>query len=165
MLLTPLPPFFLFRSCLTVDSHGKVTAFSYLGPAPVEVQNLSCLVGMQEAYLNSAVAFFNKGAVQDWIEFFRGDWAAALYHDRFQHFCLSLRMGMQDDEGVRTVLEKVRQSLEGGAADQELCQVRREAVGIGGGGLPPSTKKIIDMHLMEFLKNNRNLLPRYWPGV
>jgi len=38
-------------------------------------------------------------------------------------------------------------------------------VGIGGGGLPPSTKKIIDMHLMEFLKNNRNLLPRYWPGV
>jgi len=153
------------RYCnLQVDSHGRVVSFSYLGPEPVEVSNLCCLVGMQEAYLNSAVAFFNKGSIQDWITFFREDWAHALYHDRFHDFCLSLRMGMQDDEGVRAVLEKVRKTLESGAADQEICQVRREAVGIGGCGLPPSSKKMLEMHLLEYLKNNRNLLYRYWPG-
>jgi len=151
-------------SCLQVDSHGRVASFSYLGSEPVEVSNLCCLVGMQEAYLNSAVAFFNKGMVKDWISFFREDWASALYHDRFHDFCLSLRMGMQDDEGVRDVLEVVRKTLESGAADQEICQVRREAVGIGGSGLAPSTKKMVEMHLLEFLKNNRNLLPMYWPG-
>lgn len=154
------------RYCnLQVDSHGRVVSFSYLGPEEIEVSNLCCLVGMQEAYLNSAVAFFNKGSIQDWITFFREDWADALYHDRFHDFCLSLRMGMQDDEGVRGVLEQVRKTLESGAADQEICQVRREAVGIGGCGLPPSTKKMLEMHLLEYLKNNRNLLNRYWPGA
>jgi len=151
-------------SCLQVDSHGRVSSFSYIGSEAVEVSNLCCLVGMQEAYLNSAVAFFNKGMVKDWIAFFREDWASALYHDRFHDFCLSLRMGMQDDEGVRDVLEVVRKTLESGAADQEICQVRREAVGIGGSALAPSTKKMVEMHLLEYLKNNRNLLPMYWPG-
>ena len=150
---------------LTVDSHGRVAAFTYLGPEPVEAKNLSCIVGMHEAYLNSAVLFFNKGEVHNWIAYFRQGWADALYHDRFHHFCLSLRMGMSDDDGVNTVLVKVREALEGGAADQEISQVRRDAVGVGGSSLPRSTKKMMDMHLMEFLKNNRNLLQRYWPGV
>ena len=43
-----------------------------------------------------------------------------------------------------------------------IGNVRKQAVGAGGAQLMPSTKKMIETHLIEFLKRNRNVLNRFY---
>ena len=185
--------------CRTLAQDGLSLSLSGAARPPPTATALSkpalskAALSLTALSLRSAAAYYNRGEVEDWIEFFGEPWAQALYHDRFHDFCLSLRMSMQGDEGINEVLIKVRKALESGAKDTELCQVRRAAVGVGGANLTPSTKQMVEMHLLDFLKvptgtvpalllpvattapanralldslqNNKNLLSMYWPGL
>ncbi len=153
-------------STLYIDSHGRVVAFAYLGNGPLELKNMARVVGQQEAFLNSCEKTYDQGLIPDWVTFFREDWVQAVYHDGFPEFCMNIRMGMQDDEGIRTVLEQVRKALEAGESDAEIGLKRRQAIGRAGEALAPSTKKMIETSVIEYLKRNRNVLYMYClPGA
>jgi hypothetical protein len=126
-----------------------------------EFKNLACVVGLQEAYLNSAVSTYDKGNVSDWIEFFREDWAGAIYHDRFQMLRASLSMMLKTDEGAFDVADMLERGAEEGKDDETLTTMRKSTIGPGGSMLMPSTKKLIESNCIEFLRKNKGLLPRY----
>ena len=82
--------------------------------------------------------------MNDWITFFRDDWAHALYHDRFQDLIDSLRTLLASDEGSCEVMDKLLEAFEDGKDDPTICSLRSNLIGPGGEKLMPSTKKMIE---------------------
>lgn len=148
-------------TCLLFDDFGVLNRLEYLGDDRIEVNNLQCVVGMHESYLNSAISSFSTSYVVDWIAFFREKWTTALYHDRFHEFCVRLSRFLKKDDGVRQLVDDVSKffnetgDVKGAAA---MAQVR---VGRGGDALVPSTKRLIESQLLEFLSANRDILNMY----
>mmetsp|Transcript_16681 Transcript_16681/g.28251 ORF Transcript_16681/g.28251 Transcript_16681/m.28251 type:complete len:1262 (-) Transcript_16681:1911-5696(-) len=151
------------RNCLLkTDYHGTVVEFTYLGEDAVENRNLGLLTGMNEAYLNSAVHCHSKGYVADWIEFFRREWATALYQDRFPMLVQSVRHNLADDKGMSMILTRVFERAETAVDDQEVAEFRREFLGPHGELAPEATNKHIQAEAVEFLKENHEALPHYY---
>lgn len=148
-------------TCLLFDDVGVLQRLEYLGGDRAEAGNLQCLVGLHESYLNSAVASFASGKVSDWLAFFREKWAAALFHDRFPEFCVRLGALLRKDDNVRSIVEDVAKFF-GDSGDAKgaaaMAQVR---VGRGGDALAPSTKRLVESQLLEFLSANREVLTMY----
>lgn len=90
-----------------VDLFGCAVQFVFLGSAQIEEQNLSCIVGLHESYLGSALAAHAKGSVLHWTEYFRQSWADIIYHDRLHLLVKELRSSIMSDKGMLTVLGKV----------------------------------------------------------
>ncbi|GMH79437.1 hypothetical protein TL16_g08145 [Triparma laevis f. inornata] len=150
------------RYCvLKTDPRGVVVEFIYLGNEEIQVGNFSCIVGLQEAYLNSCVGVYNKGGVEDWVEFFRGDWSTAVFHDRFPMLHASLKALLKTDEGAFDVANMLTRGLEEGKDDETLNSLRANAVGAGGTMLMPSTKKMVEANGIEFLRKNKIVLNRF----
>ena len=133
----------------------------YFGLDKIEAKNISTLVGLQEAYLNSCMSVYDKGLVTDWIEFFREDWASALYHDRFEELHASLRVMLKTDEGAFDVADMLLRNFDEGKDNESLVTMRKSAIGAGGCNLMPSTKKLIEANTLEFLRKNKGLLARF----
>lgn len=160
--LQPLPTTTRERyTCLSFDDLGNLSRLEYLGFVPVEISNLQCVVGMHESFLNSALASFANGYITDWIAYFHAKWATALYHDRFHDFRLRLNGFLKQDDGVRKLVDDIgvffqeTGDLKGAAA---MAHVR---VGRAGDALLPSTKKLIESQLLDFLSSNRDILNMY----
>jgi len=148
-------------SILTLDRFGRSVELTYIGRDPIETRNLACVVGLQEGYLNSCHAAFTRGHVSDWADFFRQDWAHALYHDRFEDFVKTLREQLRGDLGASEIVEALSKAVGDGMDDMAICALRASAVGTSGEKLQPSTRKIIETSTLEFLKNNKSTLPEY----
>ena len=89
-----------------------------------------------------------------------------MYHDRFDSMVMELRDMLLDDAHVRQVVAQVSEAVEGGKSQEEISEVRNAAVGAQGSALPPSTRRTVETHVLEFLRANRKLLPMYFlPGV
>lgn len=148
-------------TCLHVDDLGTVNRLEYLGADRVEIGNLQCVVGMHESYLNSAVASFSSGRVPDWIDFFRGRWASALYHDRFQEFCVALSGFLSKDDGVRQLVDDVANFYKDTGDLRGAVALAESRVGRGGAALVPSTRRVIESQALEFLGANRDVLSMF----
>lgn len=148
-------------TCLLFDDVGVLHRLEYLGGERVEVANLQCLVGMHESYLNSAVASFASAYVTDWLAFFRGKWAAALYHDRFAEFCVRLTGFLRKDDGVRQLVDDVSKFFSDTGDAKGAAALAHVRVGRGGDALEPSTKRLVESQLLEFLSANRDVLAMY----
>jgi NADH dehydrogenase FAD-containing subunit len=148
-------------SILRCDPRGVVCEFIYLGKEEIEVSNYNKIVGLQEAYLNSAVANYERGNVEDWVDFFREDWSTAIMHDRFPLLHASIRHLLGNDEGAFDVSDMIVRGVEEGKDDETLNTTRRNMVGPGGNMLMPSTKKLIEANAIEFLRKNKAVLNRY----
>jgi hypothetical protein len=146
---------------LKIDPHGRLAELVYLGAEPVEPRNLSMLVGMQEAYLNSACGAYDRGIIKDWVRFFREDWCSSLTHDRFDALVAGMRGLLARDEGANEVIDLLLRALDDGKDDATVRQLRSKAVGVGGAQLMASTRKMLETSAIEFLRKNRALLPRY----
>lgn len=151
----------IHHSSIFINTLGKVCAMAYLGNEAVEVQNLQCLVGLHESYLNSAVASYENHLVDDWIAFFRQGWACALYHDKFRDFCSSLQQLLAKDDGIHKVMSAGTDCFKDTKDESKVFSLLHKTVGRGGCLLLPSTKSMIESHLMEFLSSNRNILTMY----
>ena len=119
------------------------------------------LVGKQEAYLNSAWLSYERGVVDDWIAFFRGDWCSALRHDRFAGLQKALAGMIRADEGSREVVASLSAELEAGKDHETIRQLRAKAVGVGGANLPDKTRKLLEGAVLGYLRKNKGLLPRF----
>lgn len=151
----------IHHSSIFINALGKVCAMAYLGNEAVEVQNLECLVGLHESYLNSAVASYESHLVDDWITFFRQGWAFALYHDKFRDFCSTLQQLLKKDDGIHKVISAGTDCFKDTKSESTVFSLLHKSVGRGGCHLLPSTKSMIESHLMEFLSSNRNILTMY----
>jgi len=148
-------------SMLVLDSFGRSVDFTYIGTECIEMKNFARLIGLQEAYLNSCHSAHNRELIQDWVAFFRGEWAHALYHDRFCSLVESLRGVLATDQGAAEILETLSRCIREGKDETAITGLRAQAVGPVGEGLMASTKKLIETTTMEFLQRNKNVLPEY----
>ncbi|RLN88671.1 hypothetical protein BBJ28_00009095 [Nothophytophthora sp. Chile5] len=145
-------------TCLLFDDLGTLSRLEYLGDGAVPVRDLQNLIGLHEAYLNSALASFAAGKVHDWIAFFAHPWASALYHDRFPAFRTKLRTLLAKDDGVRAIADDAVAFLRGTGDVKGAVALAQERVGRGGSALEPSTRRMVESQVLEFLSANREVL-------
>ncbi|KAF4044691.1 Adenylate kinase domain-containing protein [Phytophthora infestans] len=145
-------------TCLLFDDVGVLNRLEYLGDVPVPVRDLQNLVGLHEAYLNSALASYSAGKVHDWVSFFADPWANALYHDRFPAFRTKLRTLLAKDDGVRAIADDAVAFMRETGDTKGAMALAQERVGRGGSSLEPSTRRLVESQVLEFLGNNRDVL-------
>ena len=148
--------------CQQTDLLGMLVEVIYIGEDVIENRNLSLLPGIHESFLNSAVHTHGKGYINDWVEFFRQEWAAVIYQDKFPVLVQALRRSLASDKGMLMILGRVFERAENCTDDQELGDVRREFLGAHGELVPETTLHTVETETIEFLKDNRALLPRFY---
>ena len=147
---------------LKLDYLGVVTELVYVGTSEVEEQNLSCVVGLHESYLGSALHSFEQGIVQHWTEFFRQDWTGTIYHDKLWDLIRDLRSSVLTDKGMLMVLEKVFDIAASTDDDQVVAAARRKIIGDRCTNVEDVTKLIAESRSMEFLKHHKHTLTSYF---
>eukprot|EP00946_MAST-07B_sp_MAST-7B-sp1_P003123 g3123.t1 len=151
------------RYCRVVlDEHRRVASITYLGHEAMEDVNFAAVVGMQESYLNSLEHFFDKGTIPDLCKHLRGDWAVAVYHDRFRELCMNLSVSTGSVEEIQGVLTSIRDAVNNGRSLDEVAAMRKESIGVGGSKLLYDTRRTVELQMLKFLKENRTLLPMFF---
>lgn len=144
------------------DLLGTVVEVTYLGEDQVENRNFALLPGIHESFLNAAAHTHTRGLITDWVEFLRQDWAAAIYQDRFPVLVHALRRSLANDKGMMVMLNRVFERAENCSDALEIADQRREMMGAHGELAPETTLRTIETETIEFLKENRGLLPRFY---
>lgn len=146
---------------IQTDVYGTVVEFAYAGLDPIESRNFSLLTGKHEGLLNSAIYAHSNQLVYDWIEFFRGEWASALYQDNFFSFIQALKRSLHSDKGMIMLLNRVFEKADLTPGDAEVIEYRKTLTGSHGEAIPEITKKLIEAETIEYLRHNREFLTKY----
>lgn len=147
---------------LKLDSLGMLLEMAYVGKSEVESRNLGTLVGWHESFLNGAVYSYEQGLVEDWIEYFRGDWATALYHDAFPVLADSIRSALQTDKSVFSTVDLMLDAGDRSIDDQEVLNERRQVLGPRAEKLLPATHKSIELATTDFLRKHKLMLMKFY---
>lgn len=73
----------------------------------------------------------------------------ALYHDQWQDLCQEVSAALDKDEAVAQLVDATYDGVGKQAGDKLLQKMRTEAVGVCGAALPPSTRRQIEVNLIE----------------
>ena len=146
---------------LKLDSFGRVIEICYIGKSDVEARNLSKLIGVHESFLNSAMHSYEEGKVEDWIEWFRGEWCSALYHDKLSQMNESIREALSTDKGTYTTLDKVQDAIDASTENEKLNEEWNACIGPGGSNLESSTRRIVEHSTVDYLRSNKVMLNRF----
>lgn len=149
---------------LTVDNFGKVDSITYLGGEELQVESLWSLVGLSETFLNHLWNRWRDGDIPDIVEFLTDEWATALYHDRFMDFCHQIKLEMLSQDDVRQMINSSLENVntKDGVSRKMLESIREK--------LPKESVKLMQDHLLEYLRENTNhlktyFLPGQWSGA
>lgn len=153
-----------------LDRNQRIAEILCVTSMPVEVRNLSRLVGIHESFTNSMVYKYDRGKIEDFVSFFRQDWCAALYHPRFPLFYRNLQKMISRDSGLEHILEDMKKflcSTEVIVADEtkksDSIRLRhQELIGVGGSTLDKITYSKIEQNILDFLKNNKGVLSKVY---
>ncbi len=150
---------------ITIDKHERVVAMTYLGNKRINASDLKQVIGLPIEAFNCLDTRCSSGDIEDIVAFLNEDWAQALYHDRYMDFLHALMKSMENDTGIMDVKAAIQEGIDIGEKYSDLALRRRSVIGVGGSSIPPETKKTIESALLAFLRNNRNMLPKYYiPG-
>lgn len=141
---------------------GVITDITCMSEERIEERNLHKLTGIHESFLNFAQYAFNNRYFDDWISFFRQEWATALYYDKFPTFSKLLRSALVTDKGVFSVMEEVISTAERNMDDSAVTASRRATVGERCQHVPEGTRKLVESNTLEYLRDNRQALSRYY---
>jgi len=147
---------------LKTDSFGTATELTYAGLDTIESRNLSQVTGKHESFLNSALHAHNNKFVEDWIEFFRQPWASVIYQDTFPLLLAALKKNMQSDKGMIMLLSRIFEKAELEQDNVVVGEYRTTLVGAHGEQAPEITKKIVEVETLEFLRENKDFLPKIY---
>lgn len=142
--------------------YGRILSFSYIGKKKIEMKNLRCIVGTHENLLNGAVLAFTKGDVNDWISYFRQDWARILYYDKFVELLRLLQRVVRNDKGLLDVVEKVFEIANSSPDDNRVALARANVLGDHFENVPEITRRTIESCVLEFLRDHKSKLPWYY---
>lgn len=144
------------------DQYGIIVEIIYLGSEEVEYENLSRLVGLHEASLNSASFGYDEGEIVDWIEYFRENWTTALFHDKYSEFAAAVKESLDADKGTFSAIDEVLHAAARNTDDAAVVAVRRNFTGERYEHLHELTKKQIESQTVDYLKQNKNYLNKYF---
>lgn len=145
---------------LKTDTLGMVSEIIYAGLEKVESHNLRLITGKHEMSLNSASSAFHKKLVDDWITFFRGNWASVLYQDNFPHLMATLKKNLQSDKGMIMLLSRIFEKAELESDNVTISEYRTALIGAHGELAPEITRKIIEVETLEYLRENKDFIPK-----
>ncbi|ORX43430.1 hypothetical protein BCR36DRAFT_415613 [Piromyces finnis] len=74
-----------------IDPYGFIQALTYVGKEDIFCENMICLYGMHEKYLNRLISRFDEGIIPDFNKFLNEPWAQPLFYDRFRSYMKRLR--------------------------------------------------------------------------
>jgi len=74
-----------------IDTYGFIQSLTYVGKEDLFSENMLCLYGMHEKYLNRLISRFDEGIIPDFKTFLNEPWAQPLFHDRFRSYMKRLR--------------------------------------------------------------------------
>jgi hypothetical protein len=148
---------------MKLGDFGVVSELFYVGEERVEPRNLSLIPGTNESYLNGAVVTYEKGLVEDWVQFFRGPWACIVFHDKFPVLAQAYRTSLNTDAGFLKIMDQVLSQADAlGLENQEdIAKYRRELTGPYCERLEKSTKEAVNTETASFLYQNRTILNTY----
>eukprot|EP00163_Fabomonas_tropica_P026367 TRINITY_DN4814_c0_g1_i1.p1 TRINITY_DN4814_c0_g1~~TRINITY_DN4814_c0_g1_i1.p1 ORF type:complete len:1375 (-),score=400.93 TRINITY_DN4814_c0_g1_i1:204-4328(-) len=139
-----------------VDSFGRVESISYLGAEAIETVNLSLLVGLSETYLNRLVKRFDEGLIDDFILYFRDNWAMALFHDRFREHKDQLQAIAREAPEMRQLAAQVSEWIaEGQSIDEDKINMLRQA-------LRQNVTSMTQAEVINYIKQNLSHLYMYY---
>ena len=139
-----------------VDQYDKIESVTYLGRARVELENLLCLVGLPQTYLNRLVSRYDEGLITDFIAFTRENWAMALYHDRIDEFRAYLKLQSRANPEMSELERRVRDWIKN---DEPIDQVRMDEL---RSILPYDVNQVAQQELISYITNNRAHLHMYY---
>ncbi len=152
----------ILRFIVQIDSLGVISEISYAGLEKVEFRNLSVLPGQHESFLNSCVHAHRKNLVDDWIEYFRGEWAAIVFTSDFCSFVKALKQSVQADKGMIMLLSRIFEKAESTLDDLDVDDYRRTLIGAHGELIPEITKKSLEAETAEHVREHKEFLPKYY---
>jgi thioredoxin reductase len=79
-----------------IDIFGFIQSVTYIGNENLFSENMLCLYGMHEKYLNRLISRFDEGIIPDFKKFFNEPWAQPLFHDRFRSYMKRLRADLMN---------------------------------------------------------------------
>jgi hypothetical protein len=151
------------RVCtLKTDYYGIVFDMIYIGELPVEERNLGRFVGWHESFLNNAAYSYEQGEVEDWIVYFKEEWATVICHDNFPTLVATLRDVLSTDKGMFYILDKLSDVTESTSEMGLIAKSRDEIVGARGANVPIMTRKNVETLALDFLRRNKNLFDSFF---
>jgi hypothetical protein len=146
---------------LKLDSFGRVVEICFVGKTLIEHKNVSKFVGMHESFLNSALYSYEEGKIDDWIDWFRGEWSTALFHDKLSLMNSNIRSSLSTDKGTYTILDKVTDAIEKSTDNDKVTENWSELIGPHGSKLDTATRRIVETQTIDYLKTNKVMLNRF----
>jgi hypothetical protein len=89
---------------------GIITELVYIGKEFVDGCRIGRVVGMHEAFLNSALFSYESGRVLDWVSYLQEPWADYLFYDSFDILEKDLIARFQKSIGMEGLLHNVTES-------------------------------------------------------
>lgn len=135
----------------TFNSFGIIDSVTFLGNIKVDYKSIISLVGLHENYLNELLSRYEAKLVEDIPEFLSENWARAIYHDKFNAMITKMKSILQEND-VQNIINNVISkdlSLDKNTLKMLLKDVSEE------------TQQKIEYEIVNFVYENRNLLPFY----
>ncbi len=117
-------------------------------------------------FINKSVVYsaqhaYAKSYAKDWIRFFQGEWARAVFHDKFGKLMSALRNILKTDKFMIVVLGRVLEKAEMTMDNQVVADFRKEITGVHGELISDTSLNLIQAETNEFLRLFKLELPGF----
>jgi len=150
---------------LHLNQYRSIETITCLSTKGIEIENLICLYGIHERYLNNLVQRYDEGLIKDFYSFFQESWCLAIFHDRFIDLRTEIHEIFAEKEshdGKNISFEEMIHNLID--EDMVLSEFQRDTLGQIYN--KSRSKRLIDQRLLSFLNYNNYHLPMYAkPGL
>lgn len=150
---------------MVLSRFGRVAELTYIGTDAIEADNLIVVVGHAASYLNGLDRRAEQGELKELISFLRGDWATALFHDRFGSLIANLRELLSTDAHLMKLQAEAEALLRAAAESEDVAPqvqaIMKSGSGVAGAAVPGVTRRTIEKAVIRFLAENRKILPAY----
>lgn len=143
---------------LHINQYNAVETITCVSKQTVDINNLVCLYGIHERYLNNLCQRYEEGLIKDFYSYFHESWCVPIFHDRFKDLRNEIREILSSVKGrdLETMKEKVKKLI-----DEDLELSMRDRDSLRSSYVKSSAKKEIEKTLLNFLNYNSPHLPMY----
>jgi len=148
---------------LHINQYNTIETITCLSKKPFSNNNLICLYGLHERYLNNLVSRFEEKLINNFYSYFGETWSLAIFHDRFPDFRDEVRelLITRPSADVEALEEKVRKMIE-----EDLTLQKNQRKVLSDEYSDSGAKRAVETRLLSFLSYNYYHLPMYAkPGM
>lgn len=155
---------------VAIGPNKYIESVSYFGSDPVEIYNLSSLVGLPESTLNFVYRYAEvnrcanpaKGMKPfDILEYIRSPWATAVFYDRFRQLFADIKAKLQDHPDVARVKADII-SLETKEGTDKISAEDRDKYHRRLAHDQSDARHVIELEVLKYLHEARPFLPQLY---